>query len=176
MDIQKTLFEMPVRESDIVYTPVSIAKDIITFLSPKGKCLDPCRGDGAFYNYLPTGSDYCEIREGKDFFDYSEKVDWIIGNPPYSIFEQFLAKSFQIADNVAYLVPTNKIFQRQIIMERINNYGGIKSALIYGSGQLLDFPFGFSVGLFHFQKQYKGDAKMIIGMTAISKLTSSNYS
>jgi len=172
MEKQATLFEVAVNPGDIVYTPRVVASDIVRWLNPKGICLDPCRGDGAFYDYLPEGRDYCEIREGKDFFDYSHKVDWIIGNPPYSIFEQFLQKSFALADNVAFLVPTNKIFQRQIIMDRINNYGGIKSAIVYGSGQLLGFPFGFSVGLFHFQKGYSGDTRLVMGRTAAESLAS----
>lgn len=47
--------------------------------------------------------------------------------------------------------------------------GGVKSMLIYGSGSLLDFPFGFSVGLFHFQRGFKGEARVIMGMKEISK-------
>lgn len=169
MERQTALFDIPVKTSDIVYTPEPVAEGIVRWLNPTGKCLDPCKGDGAFLKYMPEGSDYCEIREGKDFFEYNGRVDWIIGNPPYSIFEEFLIKSFEIADNVAYLVPTNKVFQRQIIMERINKYGGIKGMIIYGSGQLLDFPFGFSVGLFHFQKGYKGDAQVIMGIKGVSE-------
>lgn len=171
MEKQHTLFEIPVRPSDIVFTPSDAAANIVRWLNPKGKCLDPCMGDGAFYNCLPEGRDYCEIREGKDFFDYTEKVDWIIGNPPYSIFETFLQKSFSLANDVAFLVPTNKVFQRQIIMDRINAWGGIKGVLIYGSGSMLDFPFGFSVGLFHFKKHYVGDTRMIIGMKAVYEAT-----
>jgi len=140
MQIQGLLFELPVLEADIVYTPNAISEQIIKHLQPKGKCLDPCKGDGSFYNLMPEGSDYCEIREGKNFFDYNGYVDWVIGNPPYSIFENFLRKAFEIADNVSYLVPTNKIFQRQLIMDMINKYGGIKSVIIYGSGSLIGFP------------------------------------
>lgn len=165
---QTELWRRPVEPSDIVYTPEHISKQIINYLNPKGTCLDPCKGDGAFYNFLPTKNrQYCEVREGKDFFDFKNKVDWIIGNPPYSIFEDFLKHSFDIANNVSYLVPTNKIFQRQKIMDMINKYGGIKSILVYGSGQLIGFPFGFSVGNFHFQKQYKGSTKVIIGYNKI---------
>ena len=54
----------------------------------------------------------------------ADKYDWVIGNPPYSIFEDFLRKGFQIADNVSYLLPTNKVFQRQLIMDMINEWGG----------------------------------------------------
>lgn len=144
-----------------------MSKGIVDFLSPEGLCLDPCKGDGAFLKYLPDGSEHCELREGTDFLRYDKKVDWIIGNPPYSIFEEFLSHAFSIADNVSYLVPTNKVFQRQLIMEMINKYGGIKSIIIYGSGSLIGFPFGFSVGNFHFQKGYKGETKIEMGINNI---------
>lgn len=175
MEIQTSLWEKPVLPADIVYTPIHVSKQIIEYLNPKGKCLDPCKGDGAFFNYFPDNKDYCEIREGKDFFMYNDKVDWIIGNPPYSIFEDFLKKSFEIADNVSFLVPTNKIFQRQIIMDMINKYGGIKSMIIYGSGTLIDFPFGFSVGNFHFEKGFKGNTAVIMGIKEIFKHEKSIY-
>lgn len=169
MILQTELFDKPVVPSDIVYTPVSVSKGIIDFLQPIGVCLDPCKGDGAFYNHLPEGRQYCEIAEGKDFFDWrSGKVDWVIGNPPYSIFKEFLEFSFEIANNVSFLVPTNKVFQRQVIMNMINKWGGVKSIIIYGSGTLIDFPFGFSVGNFHFEKGYKGKTELIMGMNAIS--------
>ncbi len=137
--------------ADIVYTPPRIAKDIVTHFKPSGKCLDPCKGDGVFLKLLPPGSDWCEIREGKDFFKYKEKVDWIIGNPPYSIFVEWLRHSFDIADNVVYIVPTNKIFQSFKIMDQIKKYGGIHTIIVYGSGNGCGFPFGFSVGAFYFK-------------------------
>jgi hypothetical protein len=167
MEIQTQLFDIEPNPKDVVYTPDYVAEHIVRWLNPKGKCLDPCKGDGAFFKYLPAGADYCEIQEGKDFYYYNERVDWVIGNPPYSIFEDFLKHAFEIADNVSYLVPTNKIFQRQVIMDMINRWGGLKSVIVYGSGQLIDFPFGFSVGNFHFQKNYNGETKFIMGMKAI---------
>jgi hypothetical protein len=167
MNIQTEIWKKPEVESDIVYTPIHVSKHIIEWLKPVGKILDPCKGDVAFYNYLPADKHYCEITEDKDFFYFNDKVDWIIGNPPYSIFEEFLKHAFEISDNVSYLVPTNKVFQRQVIMDMITKYGGIKSIIIYGSGQLIDFPFGFSVGNFHFEKGYKGDTKILMGMSSI---------
>lgn len=109
MEIQTALWDKPVLPADIVYTPIYVSEQIINWLRPNGICLDPCKGDGAFYNYLPEGREYCEIREGKDFFLYNKKVDWIIGNPPYSIFEDFLVKSFEISDNVSYYPLTETI-------------------------------------------------------------------
>jgi len=163
------LFDANVLEGDVVYTPDYVSKNIIEFLNPKGVCLDPCKGDGAFLRYMPYGSEYCELQEQKDFLQYEKKVDWIIGNPPYSIFDKFLEHSFSLSDNVSFLVPTNKVFQRQVIMEMINNYGGIKSIIIYGSGSLIGFPFGFSVGNFHFQKGYKGYTEIKMSMKQIFK-------
>jgi len=166
---QGTFFDIPVNPKDIVYTQSLVSKGIIDHLKPSGVCLDPCKGDGSFYNHFPEGKLYCEIEEGKDFFDFTDKVDWVIGNPPYSIFEAFLKHSFEISDNVSFLVPTNKIWQRQIIMNRITQWGGVKSMIIYGSGSLIGFPFGFSVGNFHFEKGYKGKTEIIMGMNEAMK-------
>lgn len=49
----------------------------------------------------------------------------------------------------------------------INNYGGIESIIIYGSGQLIGFPFGFSIGNYHFKRGYKGRTKIVMGMSRI---------
>ena len=49
----------------------------------------------------------------------------------------------------------------------INKYGGIKSIIIYGSGSLIDFPFGFSVGNFYFKRGYKGKTDILMGMNNI---------
>lgn len=155
MVLQPQLFKLQPIKKDIVYTPDAIALDIIRWVKPKGKCLDPCKGDGAFLRYLPVGADYCEIREGRDFFDYHQRVDWIIGNPPYSIFETWLAHSFELAKDVVYILPTNKIFQRQVIMQMIDIWGGVKGIRAYGAGRQVGFPFGFSVGAFWFRRGYK---------------------
>ncbi len=159
---QNTLFNDCYAEpNDVVYTPDHVARDIVDYFSPTGRCLDPCSGDGVFLRHLPPGSDWCEIRKSKDFFDYWKPVNWIIGNPPYSIFVEFLKHSFQISDNVVYIVPTNKIFQSFKVMDAITDYGGIKTIIIYGSGQRVGFPWGFSVGAFHFKRNYKKDTEII---------------
>ena len=136
-------------------------------MNPSGGCVDPCKGDGSFYNNLPIKKDYCEIDEGKDFFTYKNKMNWVIGNPPYSLFEEFLRHSFYLAENVSFLVPINKVFQRELIMNMINKYGGIRQIIVFGSGQKIGFQFGFSVANFHFQKGYKGQTNIIMGLKSI---------
>lgn len=144
---------------DVVYTNDEVAKDIISHFQPSGYLLDPCKGDGAFYNNFPANCEkaYCEIDEGKDFYNFVSKVNWVVGNPPYSIFHEFLKHAFSISENVVFLVPTNKVFQSWKTMSLINKWGGVKGVLVYGSGHLIGFPFGFSVGAFHFQKGYKSE-------------------
>jgi len=122
---QLSLLPQAKTPKDVVYTNDEVAKDIISHFAPFGFLLDPCKGDGAFYNNFPeTEKDYCEIAEGKDFYNWHKKVDWVIGNPPYSIFHEFLKHAFSISDNVVFLVPTNKVFQSWKTMSLINKWGG----------------------------------------------------
>lgn len=156
---------------DVVYTPRNISKLIIGFLNPIGKIIDPCKGDGSFFDFLPN-ADYCEIKEGRDFFNYKSEVDWVIGNPPYSIFKDFLFHSFLISKEVSFLVPVNKVFQSQEVMNRINKFGGIYSIIVFGSGHKLNFPFGYSVANFHFKKNFRGNTNIVLGL---DKIFNSSY-
>jgi len=62
---QFALWERPVDPSDIVYTPVSVAKQIVDFLNPEGLLLDPCRGDGAFFNNFPQQGGGYVLRDSR---------------------------------------------------------------------------------------------------------------
>src|SRR3546814_3116151 len=89
-------------DKDVVMTPFELAKEIIEHYKPTGVILDPCKGTGAF-----TVDKWCEITEGKDFFNYKEKVDWIITNPPWSKFKEFLIHSMHLSENIVFLSPIN---------------------------------------------------------------------
>ena len=39
-------------------------------------------------------------------------MDYIITNPPYSIFTRFLKKSLEVADDIVFLCPINSWYQR----------------------------------------------------------------
>lgn len=97
-----------------------------------------------------------EIAEGKDFFNWHEKVDWIITNPPYSIYDKFLKHCFEVADNVVLLVPIVKAFKSIGLLKHINNYGGLKEIWIIGSGTKCGFKIGFPVGCLYYQRDYSG--------------------
>jgi len=154
---QKSLFgvEYEIEKKDVQYTPDDVAKYIVDFFQPEGKILDPCKGDGAFLRHMP-GAEWCELREGRDFFDFDAQVDWIVSNPPYSIFSEWLDHSFEIAENIVYLIPINKPFNSFSMLQRVAEYGGIKHVLAIAPGAKLKFSIGFAIGAIHFKRGWHG--------------------
>ena len=72
--------------------------------------LEPCKGDGRILNLLPNNIEkyWCEIGEGKDYFENNFKdIDLIITNPPFSISIEFLEKSLKEGKTVCYLQRVN---------------------------------------------------------------------
>ncbi len=103
---------------DVVYTPKYLAKEIIRAVNPSGNLCDPAAGQGAFYDELRKygKTDWFEVDPGfkgkeKDFLTYAgqRRWDWIITNPPWSLFGEFLEKSMEHADNIVFLIPFNKL-------------------------------------------------------------------
>ncbi len=111
---------------DRVMTPPKLAKAIISHFQPSGDILEPCLGEGAFFNIFPTieiCKYWCEIDLGKDFFNFRPKVDWIVTNPPFSIFRKFLIHSMEVADNIVFLCPINHILGLKARMRDIKKHG-----------------------------------------------------
>jgi len=147
------------KPNDLVMTPRNVAKTMIDFYDVKSddKVLDPCRGEGAFYDQYPMcEKEWCEINEGRDFFEWDEKVDWIITNPPYSIFPQFMEKCFDVADNVALLIPLSKLVSSLSRIKSVMDYGGIVSIRVIGASRC-GFPFGFPAAAVHMKRDYDGE-------------------
>jgi hypothetical protein len=144
-----------VNKNDVVFTPDWLAKQICEMFEITGKVLEPCKGEGAFLKYLPENTEWCEVTEGKNFYDFASKVDWIITNPPYSDFDRFLDHSFELADNIVLLVPVAKMMKSMGTLKKVFNYGGIVSCHFLGGGQA-GFPFGFPVGIYYLKRNYLG--------------------
>jgi hypothetical protein len=72
--------------------------------------LEPCAGRGAFVRAFKASGiknvTTCEIKNGRDFFDCDQRVDWIITNPPFSQMREFLRHGYEIANNVVFLTFT----------------------------------------------------------------------
>ena len=160
------------KSNDEVQTPINLAVGIMNHFKPTGKILEPCRGDGNFIEAYETYNliiqlenkeeikwGYCEINENKDFFDWTEKVDWIITNPPWSQIRKFLQHSMKVSDNIVFLVTINHLWTKARLRD-IEEYGfGIKEIMLLDTPK--EFPqMGFQLGVIHLQKNYKGDIRL----------------
>ena len=56
------------------------------------------------------------------FFDYHNKVDYIVGNFPYSIFRKFLIHSMEISKNIVSLCPINHVLGLKARMRDIKEH------------------------------------------------------
>ena len=144
-----------INKNDIVFTPDWLADKICRMFPIEGKILEPCKGEGAFLKWLPEETEWCEIADGKNYYDYKEKVDWIVTNPPYSDFNRFLEHSFELAENIVLLVPVAKMFKSMGTLKTIFNYGGIVSFYFLPASKA-GFPFGFPCGVCYMKRGYKG--------------------
>lgn len=147
--------------ADTVYTKDETAEWIVSYFKPSGFILDAAAGQNAFYKYFEhLGAWRCEILDELDFFDWNKPVDWIITNPPYSIYDSFLEHAFKVADNVVFFVPIAKAFKSNKIQQMVIEYGGLKEIVYMGGGSKHGFAFGFPVGCLHYQRGYTGDTKI----------------
>jgi len=97
------------KDKSIVMTNPEMAKYLIGLVNNQNgdTWLEPCAGDKAFYNNFPPNvtKKYCEINEGKDFFEFNEEVDIIISNPPFvprKLFWDFMVHSMTITRKKIY--------------------------------------------------------------------------
>ncbi|KQV83284.1 hypothetical protein ASC90_22100 [Rhizobium sp. Root1220] len=128
---------------------------MVEFFRPTGRILEPSKGEGVFLKYIPDCL-WCEIDEGRDFFAWSEHVDWIIGNPPYSKTREFMRHAFRYAQNVVFLVPARNIFSGYGTVTEGHQFGAMKNMRWYGTGSKLGFPMGNGIAAIHWQKGYVG--------------------
>lgn len=147
---------MSEKTGDVVYTPDWAAKDMIDHFQPSGLILDPCRGKGAFHDLLPGDAPWCEITDGRDFFEWTTPVDWVIGNPPYSLTRPWFRHSYAIAENLVYLIPLRNLFSGYGFVREVYEYGGIVEMRLYGTGGRLGFPMGNAVGAIHMRRGHRG--------------------
>jgi hypothetical protein len=116
--------------NDRFYTPESLVKIHLEKFKdiPDGSVIfEPFYGEGAYYNEMckmfPNCSiKYTEIDKGLDFFEYNEKTDYIISNPPYSIIDKVLQHSVSLKPKIiSYLIGFHNLTARRV--EYMNNNG-----------------------------------------------------
>lgn len=141
--------------NDCVQTPIYLCKQIVNHFKPVGKILEPCKGDGNFLQVIPQ-ADWYEIKEGKDFLDASGHWDWVVTNPPYSKYRDFMNKSMEVADNIVFLQLINATFYKARLRDMQSNGFGIKEIWCIDTPK--EFPqFGFQMGCVHYKRNWRGE-------------------
>lgn len=121
---------------DKVYTPNQVAIDCIAYTLPFIEDTDilfePFSGEDAFYNNFPKQNpkEWTEIDRGKDFLESDIKCDWIITNPPYSIWKDIIDKIMDSC-NKGFCVLVNNLTITPPRLEYINSMGFYISFIYY---------------------------------------------
>lgn len=102
------------------------------------------------------GCEWCEIDEGKDFLAIEGQWDWIVTNPPWSKFRQFLAKAMQCAGDVVFLVTMNHFFTKARMRDVAEAGFGFVEALLVPTPPKPWPQSGFQVAAVHLRKGYHG--------------------
>lgn len=141
--------------NDLIMTSEALASRIVGYFQPTGVVLEPCKGTGNFLKFFPPGSPWCEITEGRDFFAFHQRVNWIITNPPWSKMRAFLKHSMEIAEDVVFLMTINHLWTKARLRD-IDSCGfGIKEIVLIDSPE--GFPIqGFQLGVVCLEKGHTG--------------------
>lgn len=146
------------KREDCIQTPIDLARDIVNHFKPKGIILEPCKGEGNFMKVLPKDTLWCEELEGRDFFDFNGKTDWIITNPPYSKMRKFIQKSMEVSDNIVFLTTINHLWLKARLRDINESKFGIKEIVIFDTPKT--FPqSGFQIGCFYLKRDYIGNIR-----------------
>jgi len=144
--------------NDCIQTPSYLCRQIVEHFKPMGRLCEPCCGDGNFLSVLSEidiSVAYFEITQGFDFLNAKGYWDWIITNPPYSKYRDFLNKSMQVADNIVFLQLINATFYKARLRDIKNADFGIKEIWCIDTPK--EFPqFGFQMGCVYYKRGHKG--------------------
>ena len=160
----KVLRFIPANGNDIIYTPDILAQNIVEYFAPQipkdAHILNPCAGQGAFVRAFQYSGyldiETCEILENKDFFDFNKEVDWIITNPPWSKTRNFLRHSYEIANNIVFLITYNHVLGMKARLRDMREANFNVKEFFGVNTPPLPWPqSGFQLGVVHFQKNYE---------------------
>jgi hypothetical protein len=146
--------------NDDVQTPLALARLLVRHFKPRGRVLEPCRGDGNILRYLPRRADWCEIKAGRDFFNWKVKVDWILTNPPWSQIRRFLQHAMEHADHVVFLLTINHVWTKARLRDIHGAGFGIRQIVLVDMPR--GFPqSGFQLGAVHVARGWKGPIALV---------------
>ena len=147
----------PYNTAETVYTPSQLALAVGAHFPIRGRVLEPCRGAGAFWDALaPFEREWCELDGGRDFYDFTTPVDWIVTNPPWSAIGRFLEYGFTLAPEIVLLIPIQLAFASRKRVRIVQEAG-------FGLREIFCVPypkewksFGYQLGACWWQKGWGG--------------------
>jgi hypothetical protein len=155
--------------NDVIYTDKVFARKIINHFSSQfneeDRFMEPCRGNGSFYESLPEPKDWCEIDDNRNFLEYDGNCDWIISNFPWSTKLQrpIVRKACGISTNVVHLIRAhNALGTFARFKDFLNEQHHIKEIILcdwkeaFGNNKSQE---GFALIVIHTQRNYNGDCK-----------------
>ena len=144
MSIKSRVVKQRQSKNDNIYTPPQVAKLMIEMsgLQSGDRVLDPCAGENkVFYNNFPRNTirKYCNLPD-KDFFEFKKTVDCIVGNPPYSKWNDWLKHTIKLTDKFCYIFGQNNLTQARLHFLFENGFGLTKMHYLN-----IDWWFGSSI-------------------------------
>lgn len=125
------------KSNDVWKTPSRFVLKMIEMIKLKENeiVLDPCKEEGAFYNVLREPKHWCEITMGVDFLSYNNKVDVIIGNPPFSKWDVWLQHTLKLnPDRFCYIFGTLNLTPNRIRLALEHGYHIVHLVFVYIKG------------------------------------------
>ena len=94
-------------------------------------------------------------KEGKDYFDFNKKVDWVFTNPPWNKVTPFLEHSLEIANDICFLIVLQQLWTKKRLRLIKENGFGIKEICYFKEPD--NFPhLGIQIGMVHISRGYQG--------------------
>ncbi len=120
------------KANDKIYTPINLVKTHLGFMKKFIKnddiLYEAFAGDGRYVNamremFCKNEIKQTEIDDGTNFFEFNEKVDCIISNPPYSILDNVFKKSIELKPRIiSYLIGQMNLTPKRVRMMNDNGY------------------------------------------------------
>jgi len=130
---RKPVSERP--EADFYSTPYSLTWELIKLNEfPSGSTIyEPASGSGAIASQLEKAGFIVmqdDIRTtGKDFLECSNRHDFIVTNPPFSLFDEFVIKAKECSKKFAFIMKTN--FLGAHSRQEMGIWKGLKSLYVF---------------------------------------------
>ena len=116
-------------------TPKNIAEEIIQYISLQipiqDSILEPFLGQGNIYKeILNKNKFFCDTKNGINFFDWEQKVDWAVSNPPFQILQNgepinafvlIINRLMTICNKGFFLLINHKLWS-SLTVKRLNDW------------------------------------------------------